>query len=146
MKINPIRGTAGKRNSGKKRVDSAGSTAFHDVLSSASTGKVESELEKLFKEIDESSEQLKENPRLDHYKEYRERVARFIKMFLDQAYDVQQTSEMTLTGRQRHMVLVKKIDTRLEDLYHLFLDEIMDIEELVRGVEEVRGMLLDLYR
>ncbi len=146
MKVDPIKRQTGASGSVKRRGVARGEgKSFGDVLTSASAQQG-AELEKLFGEIDESGRELRENPTLDCFHTYRDRVARFIKLFLGQAYDIKLTSEMTLTGRQRHLILVKKIDSRLEDLYHLFLQELLDIEELVKGVEEVRGMLLDLYK
>ena len=146
MKVDPIRGTEkGSKTARRREIEKPGGPSFGEVLSSASINQ-NAELENLFTEIDESGRNLRDNPTLDTFKTYRDRVARFIKLFLEQAYDIRLTSEMTLTGRQRHLVLVKKIDVKLEDLYHLFLQEILDIEELVKGVEEVRGMLLDLYK
>ena len=146
MKVDPIRGS-GKGAAPKRRRQAkelAGSS-FKDVLQSAGPER-NIELEDLFDEIEESGRNLKENPRLENFKNYRERVARFIKLFLEQSYEVKLTSEMTLTGRQRFLVLAKKIDVKLEEMYHLFLQEMFDVEEMFKGLEEVRGMLLDLYR
>ncbi len=146
MKIDPIGGSAkGAGPKKKRRTDASGRSAFRDALDSADSRKDE-ELNDLFDRIDESCNQLRENPRLEYFKDYRERVARFIKLFLEQSYDVKLTSEMTLTGRQRHLVLVKNIDENLEKMYHLFMQEIFDIEEMFKGLEDIRGMLLDLYQ
>ena len=146
MKIDPIGGSAkGAGPKKKQRTDASGGSAFRDALGSADS-KQDDELDGLFDKIDESGRQLRENPRLEYFKNYRDRVARFIKLFLEQSYDVKLTSEMTLTGRQRHLVLVKNIDENMEDMYHLFMQEIFDIEEMFKGLEEIRGMLLDLYR
>jgi len=146
MKIDPIRGSAkGAGPKKKRRTDESSGSAFRDALESADN-RQDDKLDDLFDMIDESGRQLRETPRLEYFKDYRERVARFIKLFLEQSYDVKLTSEMTLTGRQRHLVLVKKIDENLEDMYHLFMQEIFDIEEMFKGLEEIRGMLLDLYR
>lgn len=146
MKVDPIRGS-GKGAGPKRRrqVKELAGSSFKDVLKSAGQER-NIELEELFDEIEESGRNLKENPRLENFKNYRERVARFIKLFLEQSYEVKLTSEMTLTGRQRYLVLSKKIDVKLEEMYHLFLQEMFDVEEMFKGMEEVRGMLLDLYR
>lgn len=146
MKVDPIRGS-GKGAGPKRRrqVKELAGSSFKDVLKSAGQER-NIELEDLFDEIEESGRNLKENPRLENFKNYRERVARFIKLFLEQSYEVKLTSEMTLTGRQRYLVLSKKIDVKLEEMYHLFLQEMFDVEEMFKGMEEVRGMLLDLYR
>lgn len=146
MKVNPIYGS--EKGSGAKRrrqVAPRTGPSFGEVLGNAANQR-ESELEMLFNEIDEAGDKLKDNPNLNHFHAYRERVARFIRLFLSQAYVVKLTSEMTLAGRQRYLVLVKKIDEKLETLYQLFVQELLDIEDLLKGVEEVRGMLLDLYR
>jgi len=146
MKVDPIYGS--EKGSGAKRRRRVGppiGPSFDQVLGSAANER-ETELETLFNEIDEAGDKLKDNPNVGHFHAYRERVARFIRLFLSQAYDVKLTSEMTLAGRQRHLVLVKKIDEKLETLYQLFVQELLDIEELLKGIEEVRGMLLDLYR
>ena len=146
MKVNPIYGS--EKGSGAKRrrqVAPRTGPSYGEVLGNAANQR-ESELEMLFNEIDEAGDKLKDNPNLNHFHAYRERVARFIRLFLSQAYVVKLTSEMTLAGRQRYLVLVKKIDEKLETLYQLFVQELLDIEDLLKGVEEVRGMLLDLYR
>jgi hypothetical protein len=146
VKVNPIYGS--EKGSGAKRrrqVAPRTGPSFGEVLGNAANQR-ESELEMLFNEIDEAGDKLKDNPNLNHFHAYRERVARFIRLFLSQAYVVKLTSEMTLAGRQRYLVLVKKIDEKLETLYQLFVQELLDIEDLLKGVEEVRGMLLDLYR
>ena len=146
MKVDPIRGS-GKGAGPKRRrqVKEPEGSSFKDVLESADSGR-NHELDGLFDEIEESGRELKDNPRLEKFKHFRERVARFIKLFLKQSYDVKLTSEITLTGRQRYLVLVKRIDEKLEEMYHLFLQEMFDVEEMFKGLEEVRGMLLDLYR
>ena len=147
MKVDPIYGS--EKGSGAKRrrrVAPHNGVSFGEILGDAAANERESELETLFNEIDEAGDNLRDSPNVGHFRAYRERVGRFIKLFLAQAYDVKLTSEMTLAGRQRYLVLVKKIDDRLENLYQLFVQELLDIEELLKGVEEIRGMLLDLYR
>ena len=146
MKIDPISRQGRSENTNRRKVSQSDTrSAFRDVLSSAKNSP-NNELEELLETLEQSGEYLKENPRLENFEKYRDEVRQFVKSFLESSYDIKLTSEMTMSGRKRHMVIVKKIDDNLENLYHLFLREALDLEELASGIEEVMGMILDLYR
>ena len=103
----------------------------------------ERELEDILADLDEAGERLKDDPRLENLKRYRDLVKLFLKIALRRAYRVKEVMSRR-TGKL--FILVEKIDQALEELIERVLSQQFDAIWLASKLEEIRGLLIDIYQ
>jgi uncharacterized protein YaaR (DUF327 family) len=96
-------------------------------------------------QIDAQSELLKKAPTPDGVKRYRELVVTFMKEAMGQTYQVEQQTRWDKSGNRKCLVVVKKVNDSLEDLMNLVTDPESSQMNLVAKLDQIRGLLLDLY-
>lgn len=134
----------GLRTIRKRRSPAAPSSrAFLEVLQSEHN--VQIDLEVAMAQIDEYARRLRESPVYENLRRYKEGVRTVLRLLVKKSYTVTEQSFYDHQGRRRLYMLVESIDQKLEELTRSFLDEQMDSLELVQRLDEIRGMLLDLY-
>ncbi|HEX3045094.1 MAG TPA: YaaR family protein [Bacillota bacterium] len=101
--------------------------------------------DKLLQQIDVQSEELKKGITPQGIKEYRKLVAAFLKEALHESYEIDQETHWDRRGNRKVFTMVKRVNQALEEL----TDSVMDREkkqiDIVAKLDEIRGMLLDLY-
>lgn len=120
-------------------------TAFAEAIKDSDAKRRHEICNNLLLQIDELSAELKKAPTPSGVKRYRKLVQAFMKETLDQAYTINQRSHWDRSGNRKVFTTVKKINESLEAL----ADEILKKEkaqiDLVAKLDEIRGLLLDLY-
>jgi uncharacterized protein YaaR (DUF327 family) len=101
-------------------------------------------LEDLLDEVHESGDRLKENPSVDLVQAYKKAVRDFVHYVVDRSYAVEQkTSGRSILKRNAYF-RVSVIDESLEKLAAEILRNQKDNLEILRRVDEINGMLIDL--
>lgn len=95
-------------------------------------------------EIDEYARRFKESPILENLLAYKRKVRAILLFFVEHSYGVQENSFYDPRGRRRLLVIVERIDQKLEELTRDFLDRHSSPLELVSRLDEIRGLLMDL--
>ncbi|NMB00317.1 MAG: YaaR family protein [Firmicutes bacterium] len=116
--------------------------AFSELLRLEQVGELD--LPAAIEEIDEYARRFKKSPILEHLLAYKRKVRVILLYLVNRSYDVQENSFYDPTGRRRLLVLVDRIDHKLEELTREFLDKHSDPLDLVSRLDEIRGLLLDL--
>lgn len=120
-------------------------TAFSDTLRVTENDRRRQACDELLRQIDSVSESLKKAPTPSDIKKYRRLVAAFIREAMNQTYELNEETHWDRSGNRKSYLIVKKINQALEEL----TDEVMQREkkqiDLVAKLDEIRGMLLDLY-
>ncbi|NLW46687.1 MAG: YaaR family protein [Firmicutes bacterium] len=101
--------------------------------------------DEILRQIDTLSAELKKAPTPSGVKKYRRLVASFIREAMDQTYELNEETHWDRSGNRKSYITVRNINKALEEL----TSEVMEREKkqinLVAKLDEIRGMLLDLY-
>ncbi len=119
------------------------SPAFLEVLQAKKTEQID--FATALEEIDECACKLKESPVYGNLLRYKKMVRVLLLFLIEETYHVLEQSCYDPQGRRRLFLLVERIDGQLEQLTQDFLKEQLDRLELVSRLDEIRGLLLDLY-
>lgn len=119
--------------------------AFEDVLADTQSHARRERLDRLLKEIDAQAELLKGSRSLATLRRYRELIQAFLETAVGEAYQLQQQIGVDRRGRRRLYLLVKKVNTAVEELTQMVLDSQRSGLEILAKLGEIRGLLVDLY-
>ncbi|KYO67258.1 YaaR family protein [Thermovenabulum gondwanense] len=103
------------------------------------------ELNLMFKALDEQSKKLVKNQTLEDFKKYRELLKNFIKKCLDMGLDIFEEKNFSRFGRQKVLTAIKIIDEKVMELAQQFLSEHRDAIKILSLLDEIRGLIVDLY-
>ena len=78
-------------------------------------------------------------------KRYKEMVSEFMYEAVKYSYDFDKENTMDARGRHRIYATIKKVNTKLDDLTAELLSEQSDNLNIMASIDEVRGLLLDLF-
>ncbi len=139
-----------------KKTQTAKKTGFLSALSQAQdterTGQLtstdisgEDDLEKLLDEVQESGRHLVAYPGPENVQAYKERVRRFIKQVLKRSVTLSEVEGRLRKDMKRpKYLLLQVIDEKLEKLGAYILTDQKDKLEILRKVDELHGLLIDL--
>jgi uncharacterized protein YaaR (DUF327 family) len=103
-------------------------------------------LELLLDEVHETGDRLKENPTVDLVQAYKKAVRDFIHYVVERSYSVEQRSSGRNVLKRKVYYRVAVIDESLERLAAEILRNQRDKLEILRRVDEINGMIVDLLR
>lgn len=118
---------------------------FGDVLSEKETEQWREKCAKLLHKVDETADKLRRFMSFDALTEYKETVRAFLEDAIGHAYRVKEERLTDRKGRQKVLSLVKKVDEHLEMLTKEFLEKPDGGFSLLRRLDEIRGILVDMY-
>ena len=128
----------------KASSDTASSAGIH--LSSMPSLDGTESLEDLLDDVHETGEALKKDPVFGPLSEYKDSVRRFLRYILENGMELGQVTGVRnpKTMQQKKYVIIRIIDDRLESLAAHVLKGQADQLEILRRVDEIHGMLVDL--
>ncbi len=118
-----------------------GEAEFSSILDSPEAGEA---LEELLDEVNESGERLHESQSLENIRAFRESVKRFLAYVVKHALDVEEHVSGGNILKRKKFTLVEVIDRKLESLAAAVLAGQADQMEILRRIDEIRGLLVDL--
>jgi uncharacterized protein YaaR (DUF327 family) len=98
-----------------------------------------------FAAIDEAAEALRRQVTLANLKKYKELVRELIRTLTARAYAVGQESGFDRYGHRRLYTIVTQIDAQLEALTQEVMRAQAENIDLVSRLDEIRGLLVDIY-
>ena len=126
-----------------KAVDEAKGSGASSSLDSM--GFSQAGLEELLDGVHEAGDALKENPSVDLVQAYKKAVRDFIHFVVERSFAVEQkTSGRNILKRNAYF-RISVIDKSLETLAAEILRNQRDNLEILRRVDEINGMLVDLF-
>jgi len=106
----------------------------------------QADLERLIDEVHSSGDRLVENPSVDLVQAYKKAVRDFMHYVVERSYTVEQKSSGRNILKRNVYYRVSVIDESLERLAAEILRNQRDKLEILRRVDEINGMLVDLVR
>jgi len=149
-----------KRNEESKKAGKGKSlfrTALGDALDEASEGEAalgsgpagalsDSELAVLLDDIHSSGDRLKENPTVDVVQAYKKAVRDFVHYVVARSYSLEEKTSGGKILKRKTYYRIAVIDESLEKLGAEILRNQRDKLEILRRVDEIYGILVDLLR
>lgn len=78
-------------------------------------------------------------------KRYREMISEFMNEAVRFMFEYKKKNTMDARGRHRIYALIKKINKKLEELTQELLEGQKDAIEILAAIDDIKGMLLDLF-
>lgn len=144
MGIKPIgdKPTGGVK--GKKKPKQTADGKFHDLLAKPDQTSEQDRIQSLFEGLETAGNELVESRGNSALKEYRRRIREFLSEVLDSSREVKIIVRDSVY--EEPYVIVKVVDTKLDELAALVIKEEVERGELMRLIDEIKGILVDLYK
>ncbi len=144
MGIKPIGDKPTGSVKGKKKPRHASDGKFHDLLSKPDQAGEQNPIQNLFDRIESAANDLAESRNNSALKEYRKRIREFLSEVLNESREIKVIIRDSVY--EEPYVIVKIVDSKLDDLAALVIKEEVERGELMRLIDEIKGILIDLYR
>jgi uncharacterized protein YaaR (DUF327 family) len=128
----------------KERSSQGRPLTFSDTINNLAVEK-EQRLEAIGQELDEQAKRFAKSPTMEELMKYKEMIASFVAEAVRRMYQMVQTTGWQGTGRHRIYTVAQKIDEALEELTETILKGQVNQIALLAKLDEIRGMVLDLY-
>jgi len=106
----------------------------------------QADLERLLDEVHETGDRLVENPTVDLVQAYKKAVRDFVHYVVERSYAIEQKTSGRNILKRNVYYRVSVIDESLERLAAEILRNQRDKLEILRRVDEINGMIVDLFR
>jgi uncharacterized protein YaaR (DUF327 family) len=146
----PRRAEEGKKaGKGKGVFRTALSDALGDEEAAAlsqTEGYSEADLSRLLDEVHGTGDRLKENPTVELVQAYKKAVRDFVHYVVEKSYSLEEKTSGGSILKRKKFYRIAVIDESLEKLAAEILRNQRDKLEILRRVDEIYGMIIDLLR
>jgi len=118
---------------------------FRDKLAEIEQQQLKQRLDKLLVIVDQEGERLKKTLAKRDLFSYKKRVQDFLKILQQEFVRPRKSFSWDENGNVKSYTLIEKIDRNLDILQGLFLQEQSTVLNIVKKIDEIRGLLMDLY-
>lgn len=135
----------GERAAGERAATRRVEGTFRATLHAADAELVRAELDRLIDEVDRTAAELRRWRGKAQLEAYKNAVKAFLQAALEKMYRVESATGFDLRGTRVRSVIVQAIDAHLEALTDQILHGAESVLPLAARLDEIRGLLLDLY-
>jgi len=128
-----------------KKIQSSGKDFEFTLLSKISDSNLKEKLEGLLSEIEEKGNILAKKVNLKEFKEYRKKVSEFMNEVVSNSHEFSRESFLNHRGRQKTYGIIKKVNTNLDDMAKAFIEKQEKNINVLEKIDEVKGLLLDIF-
>lgn len=121
------------------------SGAFQQQMNDRERQNYRARITNLFHEIQENAPRLLERRDLAVFEEYRMQISELMEEILHHAYLFESVNVRDGSGRRKVFATVTVVDQKLKELGDKLLAENSPQLDLLGRVDEIRGMILDLF-
>lgn len=114
---------------------------FEDIKSD----QVRGHLEKLYGQIVTQSDRIKDKMHLSEVIKYKGLVREFLNVSVNNSHKFSKQNFLDRRGRHRVYGIIKNVDRELESLTKEFLNQEVDRISVIKKLDDIRGMLLDVF-
>lgn len=138
-----ISGTIAKED---RRSDMASSrSSFGETLIKTEEQDLTSRLNRLMSDIEKQGEKLGRSMDIRELKSYKKLVSEFMNEVVNNSLKFSKQSHFDKRGRHKVYALVKKVNSKIEELSREFLKEEKDNIKILESIGNIKGMLFDMY-
>ncbi len=128
----------------KSAVKEASRNAFLEKFEKIKSENVKEELENIFAKITEQADKIGEKMYLKDVLEYKKLVKEFLSVATQNSHQFQNQNFLDRRGRHRNYSIVKTVDRELDTLTREFINGQIDHMGVLKKIDDIRGMLLDI--
>ncbi|WIV12317.1 YaaR family protein [Proteiniborus sp. MB09-C3] len=118
---------------------------FTEELNRVDELTVKERLEKLLERIDKQADRLSKNITIKEVLAYKTLISEFLKESVDSMVKFKKDSFLDGRGRHRVYGIIKKVDEELEGLTKDVLSKEKDNIRILKRLDDIRGLILDIY-
>lgn len=118
---------------------------FMEQLNLAQDGHLQQQLENLLKDIEKQGARLANNMTVRELKVYKDLVKKFLKGAVGRTFQLKEEAGWDRRGRYKMYTLIQNMDARLDELTKMVLAEQSDQLAVLGKLDEIKGMLMDIY-
>jgi uncharacterized protein YaaR (DUF327 family) len=119
--------------------------AFLDALHDREKSHTAENLEKLMANVDETAKKLLADRSKANLRAYREAVRNFMKEAVGGSYRMKGERRWDRRGNTRILYLIERVNQNMEEVAAMVLQEQADAMAVMAKLDEIRGLLIDLY-
>jgi len=120
-------------------------SSFSRQMSDLSKERYREYIEELKERIFEQGERIKKNADISEFIKYRKLIAELIGEAAGNAYSASRNPVFDGGGRHKVMITVRLVNAKLDEMARKILEDQKDNIDLVRMVDDIRGLLVDLF-
>lgn len=119
--------------------------SFDQKLNETQTAMIREELDILLEEIMEQAHVIEKSLTFDSLMSYKDKVKKFVSIVVNELYTVEKKYTVSETGKKKSHTLIKKIDDALDEMSREFLNKQSNLLGFLARLDQIKGMLMDLY-
>lgn len=128
----------------KKGLKDSARMDFLQKFEKVKSENVREELENLFGKITDQADKIGEKMYLKDILEYKKLVKEFLNVATSNSHQFQNQNFLDRRGRHRNYSIVKTVDRELDTLTREFINGQIDHMGVLKKIDDIRGMLLDI--
>lgn len=103
------------------------------------------ELQTFLERLETQGKKLSQSLSIRDLKDFRDMVKSFLRSTFGQSRKMQEESSWDFQGRPKIMARISKVDNALDELGKQLLDEQAKPLEVLSKIDEIRGLIVDLF-
>ncbi|MHB8172171.1 MAG: YaaR family protein [Thermincolia bacterium] len=119
--------------------------AFLDELRRVQGSNIKQRLDKILQELEQQGRRLSQSMTIGDLKQYKQLVKNFLAEALGKTYHIKEEAHWDHKGRHKVFTTVEKVDEKMEELTSMVLEQQQDQLAVLAKMDEIRGLLIDLY-
>ena len=128
-----------------KQTGAAQGKAFARQVNSAGQAQVHEYIEDMQQKIMLQGEVIKKKADIGELQQYRKLISELLNETVSNAFAFAKTNSYTPRGQHKVFVVIRKVNKRLDELTQEILKEQTDNLKLLDMVDDIRGLLVDLF-
>ncbi|SDY60880.1 YaaR family protein [Tindallia californiensis] len=117
---------------------------FMDKLSRVKSDEVRDHLQGLYGKISKQADKISERLYLDDVLHYKKLVREFLDVATKNSHQFSKQNFLDRRGRHRVYAIVKNVDRELDHLTKEFINQEADRISVMKRLDDIRGMLMDI--
>ena len=140
------KGRPGRAGSASDGLNAAAAPSFAQALSGQAEGRVRQDLDSLMEQLAEQGERLSKVQTFEEMDRFRKIVRDFLDKLVGQLYRLQLSQLPQAQRHKRVNVILEKVDLQMEALARQVLSRQATGLDILSNVDQIRGLLCDLYK
>lgn len=128
----------------EKKVNNSKGSSFQSQYHKSLEETAQQKVERLLNEIDEQGKLLGSRVDIRDLKIYKQLISEFLYEAVNNTHVFNKESRLDRRGRHRVWAVVKKVNEELDMLTEEFLKDEKDHLKILKSMEDIRGLLLDI--
>ena len=119
--------------------------SFQNYLSKLSHENIKKQLDEQLEIIERKGKRLKDTLSENNLKEYKRAVKEFLKIIQKKYIKAAQSYDWDKEGNMKTYTLIRKVNENLHNLQALFFKEQAEELGIIEKIDEIRGLLINIY-